>query len=327
MKCLSLFSGAGGMDIGVAKAGFDIILSTDIDPTCCQTLEANQQITGAREVVLGDMRDVDLSVAQNVDIVVGGSPCQPFSKSRHWSDPSNSKKYFSRILPFLFLEAAANVGAKAFIFENVPGLFYKRNEKIFNEIIARAKKLGFKEIKFKILNAADFGVAQRRKRLFIVGFTKRNGFSFSDIKTVSEWTPCKDVLADLKPVEIDDALKVNGKWGKYLPLIPPGHNYLYLTKKAGSKNPIFEWRSRYWNFLLKLDPEKPSWTIQATPGPYTGPFHWDNRRLSIPELKRLQGLPDEYKIYGDRQEKIRQIGNCVPPAVARAVAEETLNYL
>lgn len=326
MKCISLFSGAGGMDIGVAKAGFDIIMSTDIDPNCCQTLRMNQHVLGFHDVVLGDIKNIDFRKVQKAELVAGGSPCQPFSKSRYWSDPDNSKKYSSQTLPLYFLECAANVGAKAFIFENVPGLTYRRNEKLFKKIIGRANQLGFKEIKFSILNAADFGVAQKRKRLFIVGFTKRNGFSFDDIKTVVKWAPCKDAIADLKLSE-DEDLSVNGKWGRYLPLIPPGSNYLYLAKKSGSKRPIFKWRSRYWTFLLKLDPQQPSWTIQSNPGPHTGPFHWENRRLSISELMRLQGLPDDYKLSGSPREKVRQIGNCVPPQMVRAIAEEVINYL
>jgi DNA (cytosine-5)-methyltransferase 1 len=94
---------------------------------------------------------------------------------------------------------------------------------------------------------------------------------------------------------------VNGKYGHLLPSIPPGDNYLYFTAKRGHPQPIFEWRKRFWSFLLKLDPAQPSPTIQAQPGPYVGPFHWLDRRLRLPEVLRLQTFPDGYKIVGSRR--------------------------
>lgn len=114
---------------------------------------------------------------------------------------------------------------------------------------------------------------------------------------------------------------VRGKWAHLLPEVPPGHNYLHFTARRGHPDPIFEWRSRYWSFLLKLDPERPSPTIQAQPGPNVGPFHWDNRRLRVPELRRLFTFPDEFAFVGKRASVQSQIGNAVPPLLARRVAE------
>jgi hypothetical protein len=87
--------------------------------------------------------------------------------------------------------------------------------------------------------------------------------------------------------EPEDSEQIRGRWGHLLPEVPPGDNYLHFTAKRGHPTPIFEWRSRYWSFLLKLDPTRPSPTIQAQPGPNVGPFHWDNRRLRVAEVKRL----------------------------------------
>lgn len=129
-----------------------------------------------------------------------------------------------------------------------------------------------------------------------------------------------EVLADLhtEPEEQDG---VNGKFGHLLPEIPPGGNYLHFTAHEGHPRPLFEWRSRYWTFLLKLDPNRPASTIQAQPGPYVGPFHWDNRRLRVPELKRLHGFPDDFQFAGSRRDVQVQVGNAVPPLLARVVAE------
>lgn len=117
----------------------------------------------------------------------------------------------------------------------------------------------------------------------------------------------------------DPALSVRGKWAGLLPSIPEGENYLWHTGRGGGL-PLFGWRRRYWSFLLKLAKRRPSWTLQAQPGPAIGPFHWKNRRLSARELCRLQTVPDDYRVTGTVAEVQRQIGNAVPAALAEVVA-------
>lgn len=112
---------------------------------------------------------------------------------------------------------------------------------------------------------------------------------------------------------------VNGKYGHLLPAIPPGDNYLFYTERRGHPDPQFNWRSKYWSFLLKLSPGKPSPTIQAQPGPYIGPFHWENRRLRLGELKRLFTYPDNFDFVGSRSSVQAQAGNSVPPQLAEKV--------
>ncbi|MBX6723826.1 MAG: DNA cytosine methyltransferase, partial [Dactylosporangium sp.] len=100
---------------------------------------------------------------------------------------------------------------------------------------------------------------------------------------------------------------------------PPGDNYLFYTKKRGHPDPQFKWRGKYWSFLLKLSPNSPSPTIQAQPGPYIGPFHWENRRLRVGELKRLFTYGDDFEFVGSRASVQAQIGNSVPPLLAERV--------
>ena len=107
-----------------------------------------------------------------------------------------------------------------------------------------------------------------------------------------------------------------------LPLIPPGDNYLFFTAERGYPNPIFKWRSRYWSFLLKLSPDKPSWTIQASFSNNQGPFHWKNRFLRIPEIQRIQTFPDTYVFKGKFADQWRQIGNAVPPLLIQRIAHQ-----
>ena len=127
-----------------------------------------------------------------------------------------------------------------------------------------------------------------------------------------------DALYDLPP-QLNSDLRVKGKWADLLPSIPEGHNYLWHTERGGGL-PLFGWRMRFWCFLLKLAKDRPAWTIQAQPGPATGPFHWDNRRLSMRELARLQTIPDNMVIMGHHGAVQRQLGNAVPSLLAEVVA-------
>ena len=184
-----------------------------------------------------------------------------------------------------------------------------------------------------MLNAADYGVPQSRPRLFVVGAAK--GGELPELPAPThhgEWERRKALGGPLPHVDSASALAglvthsepeevVRGKWGHLLPEIPPGGNYLHFTEQRGHPEPIFEWRSRYWSFLLKLDPSRPSPTIQAHPGPNVGPFHWDNRRLRVPELRRLFTFPDSFGLVGRRASVQSQIGNSVPPLLSRKVAE------
>jgi DNA (cytosine-5)-methyltransferase 1 len=130
-----------------------------------------------------------------------------------------------------------------------------------------------------------------------------------------------DAIGDLNGV--NDAPPMRGKWAELLPSIPEGANYLHHTER-GDGLPLFGWRRRYWNFLLKLAKDKPSWTLQAQPGPATGPFHWRNRPLSPRELARLQTFPDDVTFAGPYGAQVRQIGNAVPSLLAEIVARAIL---
>jgi DNA (cytosine-5)-methyltransferase 1 len=124
----------------------------------------------------------------------------------------------------------------------------------------------------------------------------------------------------------DPSLVARGKWAGLLPSIPEGENYLWHTSRGGGE-PLFGWRRRYWSFLLKLAKAQPSWTLQAQPGPATGPFHWTNRRLSMRELARLQTFPDSFVIKGSASEAQRQLGNAVPSLLAEVLARAIASQL
>jgi DNA (cytosine-5)-methyltransferase 1 len=119
---------------------------------------------------------------------------------------------------------------------------------------------------------------------------------------------------------------MRGKWAKLLPSIPEGENYLWHTDRGGGM-PLFGWRRRFWSFLLKLAKDRPSWTIQAQPGPGTGPFHWESRRLSMRELCRIQTFPDDVAIQGNYRAVHKQVGNAVPSLLAEVLGRAVRTQL
>src|SRR5205807_2053055 len=123
-------------------------------------------------------------------------------------------------------------------------------------------------------------------------------------------------IAD-NPAEPEE--RIDGTYAEELRAIPPGENYLFWTSERGHPAPRFKWRSRYWSFLLKLTPDRPSPTIQGQPGPWVGPFHWDSRRLRVGELTRLMAFPDDFVVLGSRREQQLQLGNAVPPPLGAVV--------
>jgi len=327
---ISLYAGCGGLDLGFKKAGFRTEVATDNWNKACETLAENK-IAG--KVIYDDIRNLSFKKYKGkIDIIIGGPPCPPYSQTRHYL--TEKKKGLEDegagfAVPEYF-RVIKEVNPKIFLFENVDGFIFKTHQEALNFLIEKSKNLGY-NITYKVINTANYGVPQTRKRFICVGVKKSLGvFTFPE-ETHSEkgsnkkipWVTCKDVLADLDfTLPEEKKQKPGSKDYKLLKLIPPGDNYLYFTEKRGYKNPLFKWKSRYWTFLLKLSPSRPSWTIQASFSNNQGPFHWRNRFLRIEEIKRLQTFEDNYKLIGDFKEQWRQIGNAVPPKIAEAFAKE-----
>jgi DNA (cytosine-5)-methyltransferase 1 len=276
-------------------------------------------------------------------LLVGGPPCQPFSKSGYWktgdalrlNDPrANTLEEYMRVLeeslPY------------AFILENVYGLAYKGKDEgllFLQERLDRINKGKKTHYSFtwKVLNAANFGVPQVRERVFIVGCREGKAFQFpqplygvgdespnNDLFLTEDARCTWDAIGDLDdPDEKPFPSKVGGSWGDLLPSIPEGKNYLWHTNRGGGKD-LFGWRTRYWSFLLKLSKELPSWTIQAQPGTAIGPFHWKNRRLTMREMARLQTFPDNVQVLGGNSNIQRQIGNAVPSLLAEILGRSLM---
>lgn len=328
-KVISLFTGAGGLDYGLEVAGFSTAVAVEMDRDCGNTLRANRDWPVIERDIMevsSDelMRTAKLKVGQ-ATLLVGGPPCQPFSKAGYWSrgdalrldDPrANTLSSYLRVLE--------DTRPHAFLLENVEGIAYRGKDeglRLLLDAIEGINKRTRSKYRptFQVLNAADFGVPQVRRRVLMVGVRDGSEFQFpqpthsedpAPLAGLEPYRTAWDAIGDLQS-PVDEDLAMRGQWADLLPSIPEGNNYLWHTDRMGGM-PLFGWRRRYWSFLLKLAKRLPSWTIQAQPGPAIGPFHWDNRRLSMRELCRLQTFPDDVNITGSRVAVQRQVGNAVP---------------
>lgn len=330
---ISLFSGCGGLDLGFRKAGYHTLLATDVWDIACKSLELND---AADNVVCSDVRNIDFSKYKDlVDVVIGGPPCPPYSQTRHYlvgkvGGFQDEKAGFA--VPEYF-RAISEIRPKVFLFENVDGFTFKTYKEPMEFVKTKSEELGY-NITYQVVNAANYGVPQTRKRFICVGIKKDIGtFKFpaethSEKGELPKWITCGEVLADFDNItEEEKQQRPGSKDYELLLQIPPGDNYLYFTEKRGYPNPKFKWKSRYWTFLLKLSPNRPSWTIQASFSNNQGPFHWKNRFLRIEEIKRIQTFDDDYKLAGDFKEQWRQVGNAVPTKLAYIFAKEILKYI
>lgn len=343
-KCISLFSGCGGLDIGLEAAGFEIAVATDIDATCAETYRLNSPNTPYIVDSIGQISTEELLAAAKlspgqVDLLAGGPPCPAFSKSRFYrtekpralDDPVAAETVGG------YLRILRDVRPKAFLLENVRGLAYGVHREALTHILNTAKSLGY-ETTWQIVNAADYGAPQIRERCLVMGSLSgqitpptpthsKDGGSVLELR--KKWVTAGEVLCDLDTEDnaCHDGHFAGGKHHAELCQVPPGENYLYFTAERGHPEPIFKWRSRYWSFLLKLSPDLPSWTIQARRSNNMGPFHWRNRILRIEEIKRLQTFPDALKLAGNIEKQWRQIGNAVPPILAQRFGEAIMRHI
>lgn len=349
MKLISLYTGAGGLDLGLEAAGFKTAVAVEMDDDAVVTLRHNRNWPVIHADIHSEAASSDelLRTAalepSEAKMLAGGPPCQPFSKSGYWHSGDSKRLNDPRARTLdAYLRVLRDTLPEAFLLENVPGMAFSGKSEgltfLKTEIEKINKECGTNYRPFaEQLNAAEYGVPQTRKRVFVIGHRDGKEFTFPepthmlppsvDMSSGGGAEVDYDVPEGLQPARTtwdaighlqdndDPALAPRGKWGKLLSSIPEGHNYLFHTDR-GAGLPLFGWRRRYWSMLLKLAKNRPSWTITAQPGPAIGPFHWKSRRLSSRELCALQTFPSDYEIIGDVRSSHKQVGNAVPSALA-----------
>ena len=318
---IDLFSGAGGLSLGLLKSKFDVVGAIEWD---ADAVASHERFFGKRvKHFCGDVRDVDWSMFEGVDLVAGGPPCQPFSVSGKQRGSGDERDMVPE-----FVKAVGILRPRAFLMENVAGLASARFEAYLADAVAALEDLGY-GVKWSVLDAADYGVPQHRTRLFVVGL-REGRFEFPEpthgpgrdrpwvtVRQALDGAPedspnTARVVYATRPVLRRSAfagMLLNGK-GRPLRMDAPS---LTIPASAGG------------NRTHILDPEevlvKYHAHLMAGGAPRKGDVP-GCRRLTVRESARLQSFPDDFVFCGKKSKQYTQVGNAVPPTLAAAVASQ-----
>lgn len=300
MKVVSLFSGAGGLDLGFKRAGHDIVWANDLYEDAVKTYRRNI----GDHIILQDISLIDTADIPDCDIVIGGFPCQGFSVAntkRHEEDKRN-------VLYRQLIRVISDKKPKFFLAENVKGILSLGKGRVFQMILDDFKAIGY-NVKYKLLNAADYGVPQTRLRVVIVGVRKDLDFEFHYPKP----THSKDLSSGLLPwVTVESAFSE----------IPDPDEKNDLTNHEYSK-----YKLDFNGYIghRVTDPKKPAPTVTARGDDKGGvvilPHPNCKRRMTCREVATIQSFPMDFVFEGTRSSVYRQIGNAVPPQMAYMVAK------
>lgn len=328
INTLGFFSGGGGLDLGFSAAGFNVILSSDIDAHSCETLKLNQLKKGyikKHPVLCEDVRKIDKKIIkdvigdQKIDFVIGGPPCQSFSvfgKRKGLEDPRGN-------LVFEYVRLIKELEPRGFLFENVAGLKSIHGGELYKELANVLSMEGKYKISVHEYEVAEYGIPQFRKRIFFIGSLEGKiippmipthdqkgtlNLDFKAFNTVNQ------VLKGL-PTPITDWKSkpyINGHVGRK-------HSQLIVDRYTSL---IFGERDHKTR-INKLDPNRPSYTIivGSDAGGGKGHIHpFEPREVTPRESARIQTFPDWWEFYGTGRHIIRQVGNAVPPLFAALIA-------
>ena len=305
MKVVSLFSGAGGLDLGFIAAGNEVVWANDLYADAVETYRANI----GDHVVCRDIAEVPSSEIPDCDIVIGGFPCQGFSVAntkRHESD-SRNKLYLQ------LLRVIRDKKPRFFLAENVKGILHFLGGKVYEEILEDMRSLGY-QVKSRLFNVADYGVPQKRERVIFVGVRNDIEFDYEfpapthdkdGAHGLSRWVGVGEAVA-----EIPDPDKPNN--------VP---NHVYSKYKLNFNGYIGH---------RPIDPMMPAPTVTARGDDKGGvvilPHPSNRRRMTGRELATVQSFPLDFEFKGPLSSVYRQIGNAVPPKFAEAVARQFNSY-
>lgn len=306
MRVVSLFSGAGGLDLGFKMAGHNVVWANDLYEDAVHTYQKNI----GNHIVLEDVRNISTDKIPDCDIVIGGFPCQGFSVAntkRHIADERNELyKQLIRVIE--------DKRPKFFLAENVKGLTNLGKGEVFKMILSDFENLGYR-VQYKILNAADYGVPQTRLRVIIVGVRSDLDWEYEFPKATHSqdgrnglpaWVSVSDALKGLPDPDSENSI--------------PNHTYSKYKLNING----------YIGHRL-LDPDKPAPTVTARGDNRGGvvilPHPNGQRRMSCRELASVQSFPVDYEFTGNNSSIYRQIGNAVPPLLAYTVAKQFNEYM
>jgi DNA (cytosine-5)-methyltransferase 1 len=324
---VDLFSGAGGLELGFEQAGFNIVFSTDIDEYCEKVhLQNRPHIPFVRSDIRGlETPVLDKYINGEVDVLVGGPPCQGFSTigKRVSSDPDKRKQSDPRNELFReYIKVLKYINPKIFLMENVTGLLTRDKGKIFEEIRRGFEATGY-EFDYVVLNAADYGVPQIRNRVFFYG--NRIGAKIEPPKPLcsengeTPWKTVAEAIGDLADIANDE--RINHVPLKHGPINVRRYQMIPEGGRMDERDlPVDLYRRNFGNTFKRLHRNRPSLTM--VPGHNAFPIHpWLDRSLTVREAARIQTFPDDYIFVGPRDRQCMQVGNAVPPLLAKVWAD------
>lgn len=345
MKCVDLFAGVGGMSLGFESAGFEVVLAVEKSASIAEGYTTNLPhtrmiVAGVEEINLD--KELTPLKTRGVDVVFGGPPCQGFSQKGKRLSISDERNFLFKN----FVDVVEFLKPQFFVIENVPNILTAAKSYFYKEIEAAFSKMGY-ELKAKVLNAADYGVPQQRKRAFIVGQMGFNTFNFPD--PVAQLVTVQEAISDLPAIGSGE--------GKFTYNYPTGeqssyqkrmrensvgiynhqatkHSQIALQRLAlipqnggGKENLPKEHltKSIYSGTWMRLREDLPARTITTRfDTPSSGQFTLPrlDRCLTVREAARIQSFPDRFIFTGTKSNQMLQVGNAVPPLLAQAVASE-----
>jgi DNA (cytosine-5)-methyltransferase 1 len=326
IKSIELFAGAGGMAIGMEKAGFEHILLNEFDKNACSTLRKNKP---KWNVVEKDIHELNFTEYKDkVDFISGGFPCQSFSHSGKRLGLQDTRG----TLFYEFARAIRETEPTCFLAENVKGLLTHDQGNTLKVIVNVFSDLGYHVFKPVLLNANKYDVAQKRERLFIFGVKKELKNKFNFIAPPEKNSPnLQDIFYEGKYYKTNVS-SLNSSGGVYskekqnlFEMIPPGKNWKHLPIETQKKylGPMFYSEGGKTGILKRLSYEEPSVTILTNPSQkQTERCHPEHSRpLNIRESARIQSFPDEWEFCGSIASQYKQIGNAVPVMLAYNVGK------
>ncbi|MEC2345015.1 DNA cytosine methyltransferase [Paenibacillus barengoltzii] len=340
-KVIDLFAGVGGLGLGFTKAGFNVVIANEIDPEIAMAHKMNQPNTKMinEDITKLDIDSVFRDLKGKVSVVVGGPPCQGFSQkgARKLLDDDRNFlfKYYFKVVEY--------IRPDYFLMENVPNILTSGNGYFKEEIYDLFQNIGY-TLDSDVLNAYDFGVPQMRRRAFILG--KKGDTPLSLPKGNNKKVSIIEAIGDLSFLESGEGQEIqdykfepstnyqkemrNGSEKLYnhiatkhseialtrMKMIPIGKGKEVLPKEHLTKS-IY---SGTWSRMIAEEPSVTITTRFDTPssGRFTHPFL--NRAITVREAARIQSFPDTFRFFGTKSSQMKQVGNAVPPLLAKAVA-------
>lgn len=323
MKVISLFSGCGGLDLGFEKAGFEVPVANEFDPSIWETFEVNHPRT---KLIRGDIRNIKASdFPKNVDGIIGGPPCQSWSEAGALRGIEDARGQ----LFFDYIRILREVKPKFFLAENVSGMLANRHSNAVQNILNLFRECGY-EVSLTLVNAKDYGVAQERKRVFYIGFRNDLNIDFhfpqGSTKDDNKKLTLKDIIWDLKDTAVP-ALSKNYHNPKAI-----NNNEYFIGAYSTifmSRNRVKSWNEQGYTVQAsgrqcQLHPQAPKMIkIDKNNCSFVQGQEHLYRRMTIREVARVQGFPDTFKfIYSKVDDAYKMIGNAVPVNLAYEIAKE-----